>query len=255
MKLLFLVLAMALSSPAACAPPGHGSVTDNFSDQDVIDFISCVSKSDEKSLRKCRIDKSKINSLGRDDTTALSWLLARENISPRAMVEVIKMGADPHAGASTPAGYAISVLPIEYLKALVEMGLDVNDVEKMGEDRGWDDSFLFSAILSRDSKKVKYLISKGANLEVRNSSGNTPILFASGNDEIQIMLLEAGADPHAKNSRTGEGICWAIDELPFQGSIEEYEPSVRKQAALNIANRRQFIAMLREHGIHCRTGG
>lgn len=255
MKSLFALLGMVFLMPAACAEARQSAMRDNYQDPEVVAFISCVSENPEVSPSPCQIRKSKINIPGKNGMTPLSWLLTEGEISSAVMVDIIRMGADPHAGNSTAAGLAIELFPIEYLKALVDAGLDVNDIENEGQDRGWDDSFLFTAVRTGDVSKVQYLLEHGAEVDLRNNKGDTPLLFAAGDHAVQILLLEAGADPKARNSTTGEDICWGIDNLAFNDDLSTYEPDVREQAAANIANRQRFLAMLHERGVRCRSHG
>jgi ankyrin repeat protein len=60
---------------------------------------------------------------------------------------------------------------------------------------------IFNAIRSRNPDNARILIKAGADLSVRDSFGNTPLMEAasSGSFEVMYALLEAGADYRAKN--------------------------------------------------------
>lgn len=253
-----LFLAVLLLTPAsACALVRDRAVAQTFPDAEVAWFISCVDDNDGKSLAPCKLSRGKLNYRGKEDWTPLLWLLAKEKISPQTMVALIKMGADPHSPPSpTAAGYAIEAMPIKYLKALVESGLDINDVTdySKGESRGWGDAFIFSAIWSGEFEKVKYLVNHGADLEIRDSFGQTPILRANpGLYEMQILFLEKGANPRVVDKR-GLGICEPIETLPLVESAAEYEEADREDVQRGIDKRTEFIAMLKARGIECVLG-
>lgn len=57
---------------------------------------------------------------------------------------------------------------------------------------------LFAAIAANDLNKVQELISNGTNIDVRNSTGRTPLIHALdwGYNDIALYLIEAGADIH-----------------------------------------------------------
>jgi ankyrin repeat protein len=56
---------------------------------------------------------------------------------------------------------------------------------------------------SQDLKMMRFLISKGANVDRRNSAGSTPLLTACLKQQTDVVrvLLEAGADVNAKNDK------------------------------------------------------
>ena len=61
---------------------------------------------------------------------------------------------------------------------------------------------------------AEYLIDNGADLEVRDSSGNTPLLFAAyeGRYKVAKLLLEKGADIQAKNEMNWNALMQAASE-------------------------------------------
>ena len=66
------------------------------------------------------------------------------------------------------------------------------------------DISLIKACQDGDLKEVKSLIEKGANLEIVDGRGYTPILFASWKDHLEVakFLVEVGnADIQDKNDR------------------------------------------------------
>lgn len=85
----------------------------------------------------------------------------------------------------------------EILK-LIETGIDVNTQDK----RGW--SALHFAAQENSLPAVAALIRSGANVELKDSFGNTPLfraVFCSrGNGEIIKALLVAGANPDSENN-------------------------------------------------------
>ena len=61
---------------------------------------------------------------------------------------------------------------------------------------------IFSALVgthSIDLEVLKFLISKGADVNIRDAQGNTPLFYAFGNQEAVDILLAAGADKSLYN--------------------------------------------------------
>ena len=223
-----LALIFCAIPSTACSQAAH----DTFPDRNVSKFVECVSK---QAVELCKLDEAKLNVRSEDGWTPLLWLLAKRQILADKMIALIKAGADPHQPSSpTAVGFAIEEMPIEYLKALVTAGLDVNSLPRAGEDRGWHDAFIFSAILGGDIEKVRYLLDHGANLEIRDSMDRTPILAATAQFETQKLLLERGADPTVVDA-TGRGVCHPVETMGLS----------RTHAM------RTFLEMLKSHGVVC----
>ncbi len=81
--------------------------------------------------------------------------------------------------------------------SLLEQGANPDDTDKAG----W--CALHFAAQDCSAKSVKMLLNAGANLELRDRHGNTPLWRATmsyrGEAEVISLLLEAGSDPDAAN--------------------------------------------------------
>lgn len=91
--------------------------------------------------------------------------------------------------------YAINA---EIVELLLKYPLDINS-------KGVDDCTpLHYAIGKEDNNVVKILIDKGADLNIPDKNGNTPLMSATDmfddDDTIIKLLLENGADPNIKNN-------------------------------------------------------
>ncbi|MBE6446147.1 MAG: hypothetical protein E7021_01920 [Alphaproteobacteria bacterium] len=96
---------------------------------------------------------------------------------------------------------AISLGDTEKLLWVLNRGFDVNKKIK----DGWT-PLTHACFISRDSRMVKLLIEKGADVNLINGNDESPLISALYNDnpvieEIVDVLLENGADPHLANRR------------------------------------------------------
>ena len=86
---------------------------------------------------------------------------------------------------------------IEILNLLIDNGADINALNPEGL------SPLHTAVIEGNMKLTKLLISKGSNIEIKDStSRSSPLLYAcqNGRTELFKMLLENGADVNAKSA-------------------------------------------------------
>jgi ankyrin repeat protein len=89
-------------------------------------------------------------------------------------------------------------------KELIDNGVDVNieAVYETSDDLQYHWSLLHQSIAHGYTDIVKLLLDAGAQPNVRNQQGMTPLMFASnfGVTEVVSMLLECKADPTAKDN-------------------------------------------------------
>jgi ankyrin repeat protein len=115
--------------------------------------------------------------------------------SAEGMRIVIDKGANVNAkNAFESTALMWSVPEIAKVRMLVEKGADVNAVSKIGRS-----ALMFAAMSGRGSESASYLISKGANLKIRDMTGNTMLTAAAAADNIDLMrkMIDAGIDVNA----------------------------------------------------------
>lgn len=94
-----------------------------------------------------------------------------------------------------PLTYAITVNKrLEIIETLLSKLKELGDIDKKQDQF----SPLFCAIILKKKEIVNLLISSGADLNYRNSSGDTPLSFAikKNNLEIADLLIRLGANPN-----------------------------------------------------------
>ncbi|CAF1411584.1 unnamed protein product, partial [Rotaria sordida] len=115
---------------------------------------------------------------------------------------LLKRGADPNAVTklgSTPFLLASEICDLDIIEACVEAGADL-DFAPSGPDADnlniTGQTALFMATLKDRVDVVKFLIQKGAHVNVQNRYGVSPLLLCaeSGNYELVQALVQAGAD-------------------------------------------------------------
>ncbi|CAF1331675.1 unnamed protein product [Adineta ricciae] len=115
---------------------------------------------------------------------------------------LLKRGADPNAVTklgSTPFLLASEICDLDVIEACVEANADL-DFAPSGPDADslniTGQTALFMATLKDRVDVVKFLIHRGAQVNVQNRYGVSPLLLCaeSGNQELVRALVEAGAD-------------------------------------------------------------
>lgn len=115
---------------------------------------------------------------------------------------LLKRGADPNAVTklgSTPFLLASEICDLDVIEACVEASADL-DFAPSGPDADnlniTGQTALFMATLKDRVDVVKFLIKKGAQVNVQNRYGVSPLLLCaeSGNFELVQALVDAGAD-------------------------------------------------------------
>jgi ankyrin repeat protein len=125
----------------------------------------------------------------------------------KAVLDGIVKSTD--TSSSTLPGFLEGTSPISlaaklddpwFLKNLAENGADINLINPLNGRTP-----LVEALANRRDENVRYLISRGANLNTVDKLGMTPLAEAVANQrfDISYALLEAGADPTVPIAKNG----------------------------------------------------
>jgi cytohesin len=184
---------------------------------------------DVEKVKRALQDGADINSQADDGGTALhaAACSGRKDIVQLLISRGAKV--DPKdASGLTPLYYATTHNTEEIVDLLVAKGADV-DATNETED-GYGHALLHYAIAQDDSKDaIKLLINKGANVNVRDWDGFTPLMWAtweSGKDVVE-LLISKGADV---NQQDNYG-CTALHQIATLGNKDMVELLLAKGAA------------------------
>ena len=141
----------------------------------------------------------------------------------------------------------------QWLEMLLKHHANVNHVRR-GERNVIDFNAgatpLFDAIAASNMKNLDLLIRAGADVNHRNSVGNTPMIHAvqygGGSFQIVCRLLEAGADHRIQNT-SGQDIAfvtlrWSGDPKSEQGQWREKVLALLAKKGANLSTAREKVA-------------
>lgn len=180
---------------------------------------------------------AKVNFQGKEGMTALIWALLQQN--KKGYQHLLEKGADPNlqmtestltSDGLTDGNSATSLAAMHedpwYLRVTLKHGGNpniVNPVKRM--------PVIFQCIMLLDRshpqsrlKQLKMLIAAGADLNARNNSDLTPLMYAArlNRFDVAYALLQAGADPKQK-TKWGTTVVYEIKESRTDPQGELYQ--------------------------------
>ena len=215
-----------------------------YTDEGVIKLAEAVKKGNSKQIKALIAEGVNPNAQGEKGYNLLMWAML--NKSKKGLVALLEAGANPavkNDAGSTILHWAASANDPSYLTLLLEQGVDPNLRGKSGA------SALRDAIMGDRETQLRALLAAGADPNARSnpvregSLGDTVLHDAASTiTEFVMILLEAGADPTARDGRGNT----------FQRSF--FSMSEEIMTAEGKAEREQVRVWLRERNIPVEDG-
>ncbi|MBI1761137.1 MAG: ankyrin repeat domain-containing protein [Acidobacteria bacterium] len=120
-------------------------------------------------------------------------------------------------------------------KSLTRKGENLN----AKDENGW--APLHEAVLNGDAASVRYLLKKGADPNVSNRAGLTPLMLAVGDPEKLALLLESGAKVNAVSAEGKSALLLAAAQ---KRALPAVKLLLRKGAQVNQQDKRGGTALL-----------
>jgi hypothetical protein len=239
--MLFLMLA-GLAGPG-CAKEDllmhKVDVHEVFADTRVAEMADAIA--DDDAGRVHELAKSTdLRAHGDKNVTLVEWAVFNE--SKHAFKALLEEGADPALPGmddSTAGHLAAMVDDPFYLEVLLQKGLDPNL-----KDRRTGQPLLSATLMGRRAAQFAAVLAAGGNPNAADNMGNTPLHVAGqiNANDFAMKLLEAGADPMARNAQNAT----------FQEYLFQTDPKLLSKQGLQ--SRVAIEEWLRQHGIQVNSG-
>jgi uncharacterized protein len=182
-----------------CDPGGAGSVDAKvvFPDPRIAALAEAAADGDTSRIRELVQAGTDPNAHGNKGTTLLQWALF--NRSTDGLAGLLTVGADARAADSSGATvvhYAAMANDPAYLEVLLAHRADPNAPNAVTGDTP-----LMSALMGNREEQFRALLAAGAKPDLADRMDNTALHVAAKINAHQriLDLLEAGADPRARN--------------------------------------------------------
>ena len=165
---------------------------------------------------------AEVSAKANDGRTALMFAARSGRLEAAGLL--LDKGADAHGG-----NRGVTVLGMACVSGnsrLVEL-LKASGAKEVGPR--YQDMAVFSAVSTNDMKLLQNVLEEGADVNMRDHDGSTPLMFASMLNSVEIvkLLLERGADVNLKDSGGRTALMWAspgraeiVDLLRAHGAKE-----------------------------------
>jgi uncharacterized protein len=174
---------------------------DNFFSGSMLEAARAIDRNDLVEMKK-HLQGRDVNQKGAKEMSLLWYAIQTKKLS--AVTELMKLGADPDRDGVQGLGMALNWALINYegtdlLAAMLDGGLNPNTLDAGGGN------LLQRAMTSGEwtLPKVKLLVERGADLNLRDSIGGSALWEAieGTTAEVAVFLLERGADPNIVTTR------------------------------------------------------
>ena len=227
LRKILLVLLAGLAGPG-CAKEDllkhKVDVHEVFPDSRVVELAEAIADNDAKRVHLLA-KSTDLRAHGDKNVTLLEWAIV--NQSKRAFEALLEEGADPTLPGienSTAAHMAAMVNDPYYLRVLLERGLDPNL-----QDQRIREPLLSASLMGGREEQFDALLAAGANPNVSDSMGDTPLHVAAQVNQYRqaLVLLKSGANPLSVNAQGS-----TFQNYLFMGDARLLLPEARTEQSL-----------------------
>lgn len=220
--------ATALSGLLLCACAGSGVANQAKARRAPVtrkangpELTEAVRRGDIRAVRSML--RKGVSAKAKDD----ALMSAAANAHPEMVEVLLAAGANPNATFATahaiftPLGEAVRAKSTEVIDVLLRGGAELNPKKSIFP--------LYFAMERNDVAMVRELVSRGADVNLKNVRGMTALMIASGSSapEVVKFLLDAGADVNLRDDDGKTALNIAEDSEKFYGVTEEREEIIR----------------------------
>jgi ankyrin repeat protein len=227
LRKILLVLLAGLAGPG-CAKEDllkhKVDVHEVFPDSRVVELAEAIADNDAKRVHLLA-KSTDLRAHGDKNVTLLEWAIV--NQSKRAFEALLEEGADPTLPGidnSTAAHMAAMVNDSYYLLVLLQRGLDPNL-----QDQRIREPLLSASLMGGREEQFDALLAAGANPNVSDSMGDTPLHVAAQVNQYRqaLVLLKSGANPLSVNAQGS-----TFQNYLFMGDARLLLPEARTEQSL-----------------------
>ncbi len=195
---------------------------ETFFSGELLPIAQAIKSNDIDRAKELSKNLDNIDETGFENFTLLAFSVADSNAA--AIHMLMELGADPahqigrHKDRGTIGSFSMWNQSTEALRALLESGMDP-------DQRETDRTLIYKVPELRDNDSLKLLVEFGADVNVTDRLGQTPILhFVLASFDEAIYLLENGADPFVMD-KAGVTLAYSVQNRieNMSSELEAYQ--------------------------------
>ncbi len=183
---------------------GHFNINQVFSSPKDRALILAAARGDVKKVNQLAKERVNVNVVGKYGATPLFWITGQPKINYDGLKALLELGANPNyipPHNTNLGGYSVTYAlggdkDLKALQLVLEHGGNPNIHNPNDDASGNNETVLMAAAENGRIKNIKLLLKYGADLEGKDNTGMTALLWAAFDNQFETayFLLEQGAD-------------------------------------------------------------